>query len=337
MLLIKKRAYARAGLVGNPSDGYYGKTISVIVRNFWAEAVLYEWEDVEVLWSQEDRSRFRSIQELIRDVKLHGYYGGVRLVKATVKTFVEFCDRQGFRLHDRNFSIRYQSNVPRQVGLAGSSAIIVATLRCLMDFYEVSIPLEVQPSLARAVETEELGIAAGLQDRVIQVYEGVVYMDFAKERSRTLCGLECGHYEPLDPALLPPLYVAYSADVGEPTEVFHNDLRSRFHAGEREVVEAMSQFAALAEDARRAILERDLSRLGRRMDENFDLRRSICRLPEAQVRMVERARAAGASAKFAGSGGAIIGALPDEATFARLEREMAAIDCRVIRPIIVER
>lgn len=162
-------------------------------------------------------------------------------------------------------------------------------------------------------------------------------MDFAKERSRTLCGLECGHYEPLDPALLPPLYVAYSADVGEPTEVFHNDLRSRFHAGEREVVEAMSQFAALAEDARRAILERDLSRLGRRMDENFDLRRSICRLPEAQVRMVERARAAGASAKFAGSGGAIIGALPDEATFARLEREMAAIDCRVIRPIIVER
>ena len=29
MLLIRKRAYARAGLVGNPSDGYHGKTISV--------------------------------------------------------------------------------------------------------------------------------------------------------------------------------------------------------------------------------------------------------------------------------------------------------------------
>ena len=28
MLLIRKRAYARAGLVGNPSDGYHGKTIS---------------------------------------------------------------------------------------------------------------------------------------------------------------------------------------------------------------------------------------------------------------------------------------------------------------------
>ena len=49
MLLIRKRAYARAGLVGNPSDGYHGKTISLIVRNLYAEVVLYEWEDVELV------------------------------------------------------------------------------------------------------------------------------------------------------------------------------------------------------------------------------------------------------------------------------------------------
>ena len=40
MISIRKRAYARAGLVGNPSDGYFGKTLSVIVRNFWAETTL---------------------------------------------------------------------------------------------------------------------------------------------------------------------------------------------------------------------------------------------------------------------------------------------------------
>src|SRR5205823_7175352 len=164
----------RAGLVGNPSDGYHGKTIALSVRNFAAEVVLYEWEDVEILWTDQDQSRFPSVQDLVRDVKLHGYYGGVRLVKATIKKFVEFCQRQGLKLHDRNFSVRYHSNIPRQVGLAGSSAIIVATLRCLMDFYGVTIAREVQPSLALAVETEELGITAGLQDRVAQVYEGLV-------------------------------------------------------------------------------------------------------------------------------------------------------------------
>ncbi|MDA0285526.1 MAG: GHMP kinase, partial [Planctomycetota bacterium] len=47
MELIRTRAYARAGLIGNPSDGYYGRTLSLIVRNYWAEVVLYEWEDLE--------------------------------------------------------------------------------------------------------------------------------------------------------------------------------------------------------------------------------------------------------------------------------------------------
>src|SRR5207248_715772 len=107
-----------------------------------------------------------------------------------------FCNRHAIPLHDRNFSVRYHSDIPRQVGLAGSSAIIVATLRCLMDFYEVPIPLEVQPSLALAVETEELGITAGLQDRVIQVFEGLVFMDFAPEKMREQAGFLPGSYEP---------------------------------------------------------------------------------------------------------------------------------------------
>ena len=137
--------------MGNPSDGYHGKTLSIIVRNFRAEVVLYEWEDVELVGSEQDQSRFSSVRDLVRDVKLHGYYGGMRLVKATIKKFAEYCRRQGHDLHGRNFSIRYQSGIPRQVGLAGSSAIIVATLRCLCDFYGVAIPRVVQPSLALAV------------------------------------------------------------------------------------------------------------------------------------------------------------------------------------------
>ena len=334
MLLIRKRAYARAGLIGNPSDGYRGKTISIIVRNFWAEVTLYEWEDVELVLSQEDQSSFRSVQDLVRDVQLHGYYGGIRLVKATVKNFVEYCRHQELPLHDRNFSVRYETNVPRQVGLAGSSAIIVATLRCLMEFYDVRIPRQIQPSLVLSVENEELGIAAGLQDRVIQVYEGAVYMDFAQARSETHCGYSCGVYEPLDVALLPPLYLAYNADVGEPTEVLHNDLRARFEQADAEVVAAMKRFAELTVEARRAILARDADRLGELIDANFDLRRSICRIPARQIEMVERARHAGATAKFAGSGGAIIGTCPDQATHKRLQTELEPIHCRVIQPII---
>ena len=86
MVIIRKRAYARAGLLGNPSDGYNGKTISIIVRNFWAEVVMYEWESIEIVQSKDDRARFSSIQDLAQDVGLHGYYGGIRLVKAASAT-----------------------------------------------------------------------------------------------------------------------------------------------------------------------------------------------------------------------------------------------------------
>lgn len=335
MLLIRRRAHARAGLVGNPSDGYHGKTLSIIVRNFSAECILYEWEDVELVWTELDQSRFRSVHELVRDVKLHGYYGGMRLVKATVKKFVEYCVRHNLPLHERNFSIRYQSDIPRQVGLAGSSAIIVATLRCLCDFYGVTIPLSVQPSLALSVEMEELGITAGLQDRVIQVCEGLVYMDFSREKMHDETGYQCGAYEPLDSALLPPIYLAYSADASEPTEVFHNDIRGRFNRGEPAVVKAMERCAALAAEARDALLKSDTVRFGQCIDENFEQRRSIYKLPARQVEMVEIARRCGASAHFAGSGGAIVGTYRDEEMFCALEAHLGAANCRVLKPIVV--
>src|SRR5882757_7413614 len=205
MFLTRKRAYARAGLLGNPSDGYHGKTVSFSVRNYWAEVALYEWDSVEIVLADDDRARFDSILDLARDVRLHGYYGGIRLIKATIKRFVEHCHERGLPVHDRKFSIRYQTTIPRQVGLAGSSAIIVATLRALMEFYGVTIALEAQPTFVLTVEREELGITVGLQDRVIQVYEGLVYMDFDRSREHIVDGLRCYGYEPLDPSLLPPL------------------------------------------------------------------------------------------------------------------------------------
>lgn len=333
-MIIKRQAFARAGLVGNPSDGYHGKTISIAIRDFWAEAVLYEWDTLEILPGRENQNRFDSVHDLVKDVKLHGYYGGVRLVKATIKKFVEHCLRQKIDLHQRNFSIRFESNIPRQVGLAGSSAIITATLRCLMDFYGVQLPQVVQPSLILSVENDELGITAGLQDRVIQVYEGLVYMDFSKDRMQETQGLVHGVYEPLDLSWLPPVYLAYKTDVSEPTEVFHNDIRARYRQGDLKVLRAMQTFAELAADARRALEAGDHPRLAQLMNLNFDTRRSIYQLPSGQVEMIDAARAVGASAKFAGSGGAIVGTFTDHTMLEQLKETLGNIGCRVIQPTL---
>lgn len=332
MFLTRKRAFARAGLLGNPSDGYHGKTIAFSVRNYWAEVVLYEWDAVEIVLATDDRAKFESVYELARDVRLHGYYGGIRLIKATIKRFVEHCQARSLTLHDRKFSVRYETTIPRQVGLAGSSAIIVATLRCLMEFYGIDLPLETQPMFVLLVEQEELGITVGLQDRVIQVYEGLVYMDFDRGCEQIVDGVKCYRYEPLDPELLPPVYLAHHETLGEPTEIFHNNIRERFNAGDEQVVGAMRCLAQIAADGRAALQARDVERLARLINWNFDTRRSIYRLPAWQAGMVDAARACGASAKFAGSGGAIVGTYESEEMFEQLRTSLAAIGSRTIKP-----
>ena len=91
----------------------------------------------------------------------------------------------------------------------------------------------------------------------------------------------------------------------------------------------MHRFADLTEQARSAILSGDHLLLSQLIDENFDLRQSICQLPTGQLRMIESARRLGASAKFAGSGGAIVGTYTDSSMYSQLESELAAIGCCV--------
>ena len=332
-MALESIAYARAGLVGNPSDGYNGKTISVIVRNFAAKVTLYEDEEVKIVPSMQDRDSYKSVRDLVDDVKAQGYYGGIRLMKATVKKFVEYCDDEGIALHDRNFSLRYRSNIPRQVGLAGSSALVTATLRCLLEFYEVEISRPRLPGLILSVENEELGISAGLQDRVIQVYEGCVYMDFDKE---IMAQQGFGIYEEIDPGLLPPLFIAYRTDLAEGSEVFHNNIRERWVNGDPEVVNAMKEFAGYAQEVRDRLLAGEGSTIGEVLDRNFDLRRTISKeMDPNNVDMVERARSVGASAKFAGSGGAVIGTYTDDAMYAELENVFEDTPIELFKPQIM--
>lgn len=330
-MIIEKMAYARAGLVGNPSDGYFGKTISVIIRNFMAKVGLYESPEIEIVPSFKDRSRFASVNDLVDDVVHQGYYGGVRLLKATIKKFTEYCDEQGIRLKDENFTVRYRSTIPRRVGLAGSSALVTATLRCLMEFYEVEIPKPVQANLILSVENDELGISAGLQDRVIQVYEGAVFMDFAREliESRGY-----GEYERLDADSLPNLFIAYRTDKTEGSEVFHNNVRDRWNHGDTEVVEALEGCAACAQEARDLVVAGKGSEIGRVLNDNFALRRAMYKLDPRNVRLVETAQQLGCGCKYSGSGGTVVGTYDSDETFDRLKSAYRDINVTILKPQI---
>jgi len=331
-LIIITRSYPRAALLGNPSDGYFGKTIAFTFKNFSAEVTLWETPELEILPAEYDTNIFRGIRELTEDVKLYGYYGGIRLLKAAVKRFYEYCQSNSLILSDRNFTIRYHSDIPFRLGLAGSSAIITACLKALMTFYKIEIPKTILPNLILSVEKEELGIAAGLQDRVVQSYETPVYMDFNREliESRGY-----GIYEPMNKDLFHHLFIAFRTDLSEGSEVVHNNFRERYDFGDPEVLNSIKQWVALTDKGRIALEKQDYQELAELINRNFDIRRTVMNISRENIQMVELARSVGASAKFTGSGGAIIGTYTDDQMFEHLRQILSSEQIEVIKPIII--
>eukprot|EP00198_Chlamydomonas_reinhardtii_P010397 XP_001699734.1 predicted protein [Chlamydomonas reinhardtii] len=299
---ITHRTFARVGLFGNPSDQYYGRTIAFSLENFSAQVTLTPSADpsdtaIRILpHPLYDSTDYPSLEQLVTRTATEGLYGGVRLLL-------------------RGFSLSYDTDVPRQTGLSGSSAIIYSALKCLADWYglsEAQLPAAVRPGWVLGVEAGELGIAAGLQDRVVQVYGGVVFMDFDPEHMAAHGG--AGRYSRLDPELLPrPLYIMYSENPSESGKV-HSGVKAKWLAGDPEVRALMTRVAACGDEGLQLLMAspRDDTRdtqLAQLMCANFDLRHALFGddvLGARNLRMVELAKSVGAGVNFTGSGGAVV-------------------------------
>lgn len=53
----------------------------------------------------------------VNRLKAEGYYGGVRLLMAICKVFHNYCKDNNIKLHEGNFTLSYETNIPRQVEL----------------------------------------------------------------------------------------------------------------------------------------------------------------------------------------------------------------------------
>ncbi|XP_010496286.1 PREDICTED: glucuronokinase 1-like [Camelina sativa] len=322
---IEHRSFARIGFLGNPSDVYFGRTISFTIGNFWASVKLEPSQHLLIKPHPfHDLVRFTSLDHLVDRLQNEGYYGGVRLLMAICKIFRNYCKDNAIQLHQGNFSLSYDTNIPRQTGLSGSSAIVSAALNCLLDFYNVRhlIKVQVRPNLVLNAE-KELGIVAGLQDRVAQVYGGLVHMDFSKEHMDKL-----GHgiYSPMDISLLPPLHLIYAENPSDSGKV-HSKVRQRWLDGDEFIISSMKEVGNVAEEGRTALLNKDHSKLVELMNRNFDIRRRMfgdeC-LGAMNIEMVEIARRVGAASKFTGSGGAVVVFCPEGPSQVKLLEE----ECR---------
>lgn len=310
MTSLHASALPRIGVLGNPSDGYGGRVLACTFADFSASVrldVAGEHPRHAVRVRGGDGSEFGASSWaglLGRHGGSTAHGGGPRagaeLLAAALVSFEREVQDLDPEDPGRSLALSFGTDIPRQVGLSGSSAIVVAALRVLAVHFDVDLSADAMARAALRAEVELLGIAAGPQDRVIQAHGGLVDMDFAgmPERWGT---------RSLDPGLLPPAYVAWNPSPGESSGVTHNDLRSRFEAGESKVLETLAEFRVVAGRGIEALERGDHEAFRQAIDRNFDLRADILGISEVDRGLVALGRGLGAAVKLSGSGGAVFG------------------------------
>jgi glucuronokinase len=215
----------------------------------------------------------------------------------------------GFTVESAPFALRIETDIPPQAGLAGSSALLTAIVACLLHSRgEAWRAPHALAERVRQIEARDLQVACGYQDFYMAVWGGLNLMDFRDKQ-----GLGADPHEPwamVEPLMgylrgaQIPLWLATTGGTRFSGAV-HANLRARWEAGERSVVDGMQRIGRLAREAKRALLEQDWTRLAHLMNENYAIIRDLGGSGESLDQLVACAREHGAlGAKLAGAGGA---------------------------------
>lgn len=311
------RATARAGVAGNPSDALGGAAFAVPVEQLSARVELVDAGSMSV--ERADRAApFPSVSALVEHTERYGHDGGDRLVTAAIVTLHHHLRDAGVEVDDRPFRARWSTDIPRSVGLAGSSALVIATLRALLSRWEVDLEAPQVAALALAAESDELGIAAGWMDRAVQAHGRPTLVD-----TRSLDADGVPSMRLVEPATAVELVVAWDASGAAPSGRLHGDLRAALAAGDPVVTGAVDDLVAAAVDAADALADGDLARLSDAVGRSCGLRAQLGALDAATAAMAAAVRAVGGAATSAGSGGAVL-AVPGPSGAPSLVEHLAA-------------
>ncbi|MCS7066528.1 MAG: hypothetical protein NZL85_09715 [Fimbriimonadales bacterium] len=290
MEAIRYSAPGRAGIIGNPSDMYGGTVISCAVP-LRARCTL----------EPADHLSFQSSARALAPDTLELQGDEFDICRAVLLEL-------GYSVEHAPFTLRIESDIPVQSGLAGSSALLTAIVACLLHYQAEELPAPYHlAERVRRVEAHRLRVSCGYQDFYMAVFGGMNAMEFRDKE-----GLGVDAEEPLATVEMLSAYLRgiqlplWLATTGGQrfSGAVHRSLRSRWEEGERAVVDGMARVGRLAREAKRALLEQNWQRLAALMNENYAIIRELGGSGESLDALVQVALENGAlGAKLAGAGG----------------------------------
>jgi galactokinase/mevalonate kinase-like predicted kinase len=316
-------APGRAGIIGNPTDMYGGAVLSCSV---------------------DMRARVTLLSLPARE------RAGVRVLLETGGQECEIVHRDDLRPRGDHFDVaraildymhlpplacrvQYESEIPLRSGMSGSTALLVALLRALLEWQGQRLNLYALAERARYIELNYLKVVCGYQDAYMCTFGGLNYMDFGgKQFYRSAEAELFAAVEPLA-AFAPqlPFVLAFTGVEHSSGEV-HKPIRERWLEGEALAVDSYKRLTEIARLGKKALILGDWPLLGRLMNENHAIQRDLGGSGASNERLIAAALDAGAlGAKLAGAGdGGTIIALWTDPDTTRLERALGAAGASAI-------
>jgi galactokinase/mevalonate kinase-like predicted kinase len=297
-LTVQASAPGRAGILGNPSDIYGG---TVLACSIPARATC--------------RLEVSDSEQLPEDTRLWDAATARFPLRGPVK-------------------VTWHTDIPRSSGLSGSTALLAATLACVLKRAGHDLDLASPDArsafaeLVRDVERHEADIMCGYQDAYMIVHGGINLMNFAGKHPR----------HPGPPANLqsidaPLPFLLVTTGVERLSGAVHGPMSERWLAGDQEVIAAIERIGQLAEPGAHALQNQDFAALAELMTENQRLIASVGGSGDPVEQLIARCLVHGAmAAKLAGAGmGGTVIALTDDP--ANLEAKLRADGyARFLRP-----
>lgn len=265
MRVIQASAPARCGILGNPSDIYGGFVLSCSVP---VRATC--------------RLTLGETGPLPEDT---------RLLDAALARFPL----------EGDWKIEWSTDIPRSSGLSGSTALLAATLACILvardEISRLADPVAMG-ELVRDVERHEANIMCGYQDAQMIVNGGLQWMSFVGKH-------------PVNPGPHPTLtsldselpFLLITTGVERLSGSVHGPMAQRWMDGDSEVVETMKSITEMGRQSKDWILNRDWDSLAEAMNENHRLVANLGGSGEPIDKLIGLAKEHGAqAAKLAGAG-----------------------------------
>ncbi len=287
--MILASAPGRAGVLGNPTDGYGGSVIACAICERAKVAIEPRNKGLRAC-SDSGCIEFgrRSDFELKGDE--------FDIVRAVIRYLGVF---------DLPATLYFSTTIPREAGLAGSTALLSSTLKAILEFVGVNYTPYYFAELNRVIELEYLGVQCGYNDAYMTTFGKLNYMDFrGKEYYRRLTQEKYATIERLTPFVSDLPFIVAHSGIRHHSGGFHRPIRDRWLEGDPKVVEGYIRIAEIARLGKRALLERDWFVFGQLMNENYSIQEEFAPSGDAVSNLVKKALKHGAlGAKLAGAGG----------------------------------